>query len=243
MKTRAAIQALSDANPLPSHGDRQPRRGRMVRAGLIVICSALIMSGAAVGYAQVVGHREVVTTWSSADITKASAQDSDLIDVHDSSITSMLLQLQQRFPLAPGASPEATYVSMRSTLPLDEGSDWPEVKGEFQPFYYLGFVPVDGPSSPPAYVSARDLAGNVAVLAANTWYRYWLHGTPSQRREAEAVIEQMPTWADLVWRVEDGGNPYRVGIVRSMTKTVEAGDEASVRTWFKDRKWLPRPGG
>ncbi|MGB3673279.1 MAG: hypothetical protein WA988_02440 [Candidatus Nanopelagicales bacterium] len=246
MKTREAIQVLSASNQLPEplSPRRRPRRRGAVRAASIMVCSAVIMSGAAVGYSQVSGQRDVVSTWSSTLITAPSAHDLALIDVHEPSIATMVTQLQERYPLAPGASPEQTYRSLDSAFPMEEGSGWPDVApGDFDPFYYLGFVPTDGPASPPAYVRARDLAGNVAVMAANTWYRYWLNGGADERRVAKAVIEQMPTWSDLVWRVEDGGNPYRVGIVWSMTRAVAEDDEATVRAWFKGHKWLPQKGG
>ncbi len=245
MKTHQAIRALSANNPLPEPATIRARKRNSIRAASIAICASVILSVTAVGYTNVTGQRHVVTTWSSTAITDPSTPDMALIDVHDSTIATMLTQLQQRYPLPPGRSSEAIYASMNSAFPMNEGSDWPTVSGResFDPFYYLGFVPTDGPGSPPAYVRARDVAGNVAVLAANSWYRYWLDGTPTERLEAEAVIKQMPTWADLVWRVEDGGNPYRVGIVLSLVKAIADGDEATVREWFKDHKWLPRPGG
>lgn len=241
MKTATAMQALAAANPRPLPPPARRRRG--IRTAAIAMCTVALMSLAAVGYTHVAGQRFAINEWNSTTITEPSTSNYAVIDVNDPVIVTMLDQLKLQYPLPPSVPASDAYAPLEGAFPIPEGGDWPTVTGPFQPFHYLSFVPSDGPGSPPKYVGAREIAGTVGVLAANAWYQYWLTGDATQRLEAAKVITQIPAWSDVVWRVEDGGNPYRVGIVENLSNAVAKGDKAAVRTWFKKRQWSPPAGG
>lgn len=242
MKTAVAMRALAAANPRPLPPPARSRR-RGVRVGAIAMCTAALMSLAAVGYTHVAGQRFVIAAWNTTAITEPSSHDDAMIDVNDPAIVMMINQLKHQYPLPASVGAAEAYAPLEGAFPIPEGGDWPAVDGPFQPFHYLSFVPSDGPNSPPKYVDAREIAGTVGVLSANAWYQYWLTGDTTQRREAAGVISQIPTWSDVVWRVEDGGNPDRIGIVENLTRAVATGDETAVRTWFTKRQWSPPEGG
>ena len=233
-----------------SDGERRnAARSRRLRRGGVVfgLVGALVVGGAVgatAGGITASTPAPLATVWDNtitnqpdkSSIHDESDERAD-IDVSAASVTTILNQMTAAYPLPPGAKAAKVYALLYRTFPMPVGGDFPlDYPEEAQYFYGLGYETqgdgVDADTSQVGKISQAGLSGTVALIAAHTWYEYWLKANPAQRKAAQPVLDNMQTWADLSFRLSFGGTPTIIEVAR-VAEAAAHNDGYPMQQWLK----------
>ena len=251
MNVNAAMDLLSRADPCTQASatvgcSPKTRSSAPKRLLAIVVASVLLGGGGVVAAQAVITAQQPtpVTTWEHRSPTELSASPDDYTDVHRPEISSIIAGMASVYPLPPTATSDEVFAPLRATFPSKAGDVLPTSATDRRAKPYFGGIsnmPVDDDHiQQPQELSVAGLSGTVALLAVNSWYEYWLQATPTQRTQAQPVLDSFQTWADLAYRLgsTDVAEPGRILLIARNAEAAANGNAGPIRSWLTDQLWI-----
>lgn len=93
-------------------------------------------------------------------------------------------------------------------------------------------------------ITTVSLSAAIDYQIVQAWYRYWLRSGPTQREEAQGILDTFQDWPDL-WRSNPShydmpGSGEMIAIAR-IAEAARHNDGAPMRAWLDEKNPIPEP--